>query len=384
MVHGWIKPQYLWCDMVENWGTRGSELWLLDWPICLPWTIWCTGFCSGTKRKWWQKRQFFLHTTLKIGTKFITPMKKKIKFFYHDNLVFPWVLSEDSKIGRTMGNWLIFVTSKVYTSHVDPSSLPHTCILMNVLCVFLTFFYNQCLKVTLSYSPTGIRNHSKLNRGSSLTILGCRRYPPSIFFFNNFIGKMLYFILKKGIIQSHRDLNSMSSSTDKTNLLVTIPQDFAVPILVSTNHQVHLSQVLEESLPPWGIISCIQPHTPDLSKGKVLTTHSSTRLSHCLRPCSDSTVNLSSFQTVSFESKHPTTDFLVRDSHHLPWFSSSRFRRSSSCNVGCTISMSLRLELVSLVSFHSCHALCKKNTSGKPDIHHDHDHYSSLIPTMSS
>ncbi len=30
---------------------------------------------------------------------------------------------------------------------------------------------------------------------------------------------MLYFSAKKGIIHSHRDLNSVSSSTEKTNLL---------------------------------------------------------------------------------------------------------------------------------------------------------------------
>jgi hypothetical protein len=30
---------------------------------------------------------------------------------------------------------------------------------------------------------------------------------------------MLYFSVKGGIISSHRDLNSVSSSTDKTNLL---------------------------------------------------------------------------------------------------------------------------------------------------------------------
>jgi hypothetical protein len=31
--------------------------------------------------------------------------------------------------------------------------------------------------------------------------------PPSIIFFNKFIGKMLYFSVKKGIIHSHCDLN---------------------------------------------------------------------------------------------------------------------------------------------------------------------------------
>jgi hypothetical protein len=51
----------------------------------------------------------------------------------------------------------------------------------------------------------------------------------SIFFFYKFIGKMLYFSGKKGIIHSHRDLNSVSSSTDKTNLLGPIPSRLRSP-----------------------------------------------------------------------------------------------------------------------------------------------------------
>ncbi len=47
--------------------------------------------------------------------------------------------------------------------------------------------------------------------------------PPLDFCLNKFIGKMLYFSVKKGIIHSHRDLNSVSSSTDKTNHLGPIP-----------------------------------------------------------------------------------------------------------------------------------------------------------------
>jgi hypothetical protein len=54
--------------------------------------------------------------------------------------------------------------------------------------------------------------------------------PSSIFFFQNFIGKILYFSVKKGIIHSHRDLNSVSSSTDKTNLLVPIPSRLRSPV----------------------------------------------------------------------------------------------------------------------------------------------------------
>jgi hypothetical protein len=49
------------------------------------------------------------------------------------------------------------------------------------------------------------------------------------FFLNKFIGKMLYFSVKKGIIHSHRDLNSVSSSTDKTNLLGSIPSRLRSP-----------------------------------------------------------------------------------------------------------------------------------------------------------
>jgi hypothetical protein len=40
---------------------------------------------------------------------------------------------------------------------------------------------------------------------------------------------MLYFSVKKGIIHSHRDLNSVSSSTDKTNLLGPIPSRLRSP-----------------------------------------------------------------------------------------------------------------------------------------------------------
>jgi hypothetical protein len=36
-------------------------------------------------------------------------------------------------------------------------------------------------------------------------------------------------VLKKGIIHSHRDLNSVSSSTDKTNLLGPIPSRLRSP-----------------------------------------------------------------------------------------------------------------------------------------------------------
>ena len=40
---------------------------------------------------------------------------------------------------------------------------------------------------------------------------------------------MLYFSVKKGIIHSHRDLNSVSSSTDKTTLLGPIPSRLHSP-----------------------------------------------------------------------------------------------------------------------------------------------------------
>ncbi len=49
------------------------------------------------------------------------------------------------------------------------------------------------------------------------------------FSLNKFIGKMLYFSAKKGIIHSHRDLNSVLSSTDKTNLLGPIPSRLRSP-----------------------------------------------------------------------------------------------------------------------------------------------------------
>ena len=52
---------------------------------------------------------------------------------------------------------------------------------------------------------------------------------PRYFFFNKFIGKMLYFSVNKGIIHSHRDLNSVSSFTDKTNLLGPMPSRLRSP-----------------------------------------------------------------------------------------------------------------------------------------------------------
>ncbi len=79
--------------------------------------------------------------------------------------------------------------------------------------------------------PSG-ESRNVLNRVSSLTILGCRRPPPPLnffLFFYKFIGKMLYFSAKKGIIHSHRDLNSVSSSTDKTNLLDPMPSRLRSP-----------------------------------------------------------------------------------------------------------------------------------------------------------
>jgi hypothetical protein len=84
---------------------------------------------------------------------------------------------------------------------------------------------------SLGLIPRSGASSNALNRVSSLTILGCRETPPpsSIFFFYKFIGKMLYFSGKKGIIHSHRDLNSVSSSTDKTNLLGPIPSRLRSP-----------------------------------------------------------------------------------------------------------------------------------------------------------
>jgi hypothetical protein len=59
---------------------------------------------------------------------------------------------------------------------------------------------------------------------------GVSETPPlNFFFFAKFIGKMLYFSVKKGIIHSHRYLNSVSSSTDKTNLLVSMPSRLRSP-----------------------------------------------------------------------------------------------------------------------------------------------------------
>jgi hypothetical protein len=61
---------------------------------------------------------------------------------------------------------------------------------------------------------------------------------------------MLNFSVKKKIIHSHHALNSVSSSTDKTNLLGPIPSRLRSPIpRVRASHHVQLPQVLEEELP---------------------------------------------------------------------------------------------------------------------------------------
>ena len=81
----------------------------------------------------------------------------------------------------------------------------------------------------LGLIPRSGASSNALNRVCSLTIPGCLTPPPRFFFFYKFIGKMLYFSGKKGIIHSHRDLNSVSSSTDKTNLLGPIPSRLRSP-----------------------------------------------------------------------------------------------------------------------------------------------------------
>jgi hypothetical protein len=98
--------------------------------------------------------------------------------------------------------------------------------------------------VSLKANPTvrGIQQYSKQSFQTHHP--GVRPPPHDFFFLPKFIGKMLYFSVKKGIIHSQRDLNSVSSSTDKTN--GPYPQDFTDPLLVSANHHMQLSQVLEE------------------------------------------------------------------------------------------------------------------------------------------
>jgi len=70
-----------------------------------------------------------------------------------------------------------------------------------------------------------------LNRGFILIILGVSPDTPHwIFFFLQIYWENAKFqCKKKGIIHSHRDLNSVSSSTDKTNLLGPIPSRLRSP-----------------------------------------------------------------------------------------------------------------------------------------------------------
>jgi hypothetical protein len=81
--------------------------------------------------------------------------------------------------------------------------------------------YSESVSTWIRLIPWSGASSNALNRVSNLTILGCPPPPLDffLFLFKKIIGKMLYFSEKKGIIHSHRDLNSVSSSTDKTNLL---------------------------------------------------------------------------------------------------------------------------------------------------------------------
>ena len=68
-------------------------------------------------------------------------------------------------------------------------------------------------------------------------------------FSNNLFKKILCFSVKTGIIHSHRDLNSESSSTERTNLLEPMTSSLRSPLLTCASHHVQLPQALEEALP---------------------------------------------------------------------------------------------------------------------------------------
>ena len=99
--------------------------------------------------------------------------------------------------------------------------------------------------------PRSGASSNALNRVSSLTILGCRRPPPpfDFFFLQIYWKNAIFQCKKKGIIHSHRALNSVSSSTDKSNLLGPIPSR-----LRSAAPRVHASSCLK----------CWRKHFPEL------------------------------------------------------------------------------------------------------------------------
>jgi hypothetical protein len=77
---------------------------------------------------------------------------------------------------------------------------------------------------------------------SSSSYPGVSEITPLDYFFFNFIGKIPYFCVKMGLF-THiviRDLNSVSSSTDKTNLLGPIPARKKGRFVVRTYFEVSL------------------------------------------------------------------------------------------------------------------------------------------------
>jgi hypothetical protein len=65
------------------------------------------------------------------------------------------------------------------------------------------------------------------------------------------IAKCYMSVKKKGIIHSHRDLNSVSSSTDKTNLLGPIPSRLRSPVIRPFTYLLYTTAGIQNS--PSGI-----------------------------------------------------------------------------------------------------------------------------------
>jgi hypothetical protein len=108
----------------------------------------------------------------------------------------------------------------------------HTDVLQDFLVLYLLIPCTYVRSMSLGLIPRSGASNNSLNIVSRLTILGCRRPPPLNFLFIYFLQiywKNAIFQCKKGIIHSHRDLNSVSSSTDKTNLLGPIPSRLRSP-----------------------------------------------------------------------------------------------------------------------------------------------------------
>ena len=119
-----------------------------------------------------------------------------------------------------------------------------------------TNIYTFCRAIPPTPQPTPTTHPSPhclvtpvINDDQVVPLGGPGDLPTNFFFFINLLERY-YFSVKKRIIHSHRDLDAVSSSTDRTNLLVPCTEDFVVHLFVCVNHKV------EEETLPWDWNQC--------------------------------------------------------------------------------------------------------------------------------